>query len=237
MNTQTSTQVERISRAELSAILRDEKTVNGCTFVGFDALTEPKMNKTIDGKRDNPNPHFGKVRKVLTGQVAMLFSNKTTNAYENMVNRRLVLDGKPAEFKVSKRSWGTRIEGTSFVEHTNKDGEFNEYLSVIYSESPVTLAQYVADLGIELTEAETELIEKLKRTVAFQSKSGEVDYVIQTANGWEAIEKKNIIGLVEKDTEGAQGGLSEAMKVVPRDFKLASLQRISMGGKVYLIAD
>ncbi len=229
--------VERISIAQLAALLTDEKAVNGCTFASFNALTEPDMNKTINGDRKNPNPHYGKIRKVLDNQLVMLFSNKTTNAYENMVNRRLVLDGKAADFQVSKRSWGTRIPNTSVVEHTNKAGEYCQYLSVIYHENPVSLMQYVADLGLTFGPADAELVEAMKqKTVAFASNSGEVSYVIANdKGGWDPIAKDAIIGLVEKETEGKQGGLSEGMKVVPRDFKMRSIQQIRFGGNTYII--
>lgn len=222
--------IERISRAELIALLSDEKAVRGCTFASFDALTEPDMNKTIDGNRNNPNPHYGKVRKVLTSQLGMLFSNKTGSAYERMVNRRKEKEGQPADFVVGERAWGTRVPNTSIVEHKG-----NHYLSVIYHESPVTLAEKVAEMGLTLTEAEQELIDKLKRTVAYESKSGEVSYVIDNGNGWEPIAKDKIIGLRVKETEGKQGGLSEPMKVVIRDFKISSIERLSMGGKTYLV--
>lgn len=230
--------LQKITRKELAAILQDEKTVRGCTFVGFDALTEMKLNKTIGGDRSNPNPHFGKVFKVLSGQVGMLFSNKTGSAYGKMVNRRLELEGKPADFQVSARSWGTRVENTSFVHYTTKDGVYTEYLSVIYHESPVTLADYVKnDLGIELNETDAALIDAMKkRVVGFASKSGEVEYVLLNADGeLEPIAKANIQGQPPEKNEGEQGGLSKEMKVIPRDFKLASLQRLTLGGNTYLI--
>ena len=131
-------QAKILSLSEFSAMLRDPKTVNGTTFAGFDALTEMKLNKFLSDKT-TPNPHYGKVRKVLSSQVAMLFSDKTTSAYENMVNKRLALEGKPAEFTVGQRAWGTRVEGTSFLFHTTKEGVYDEYLFVVYCESPVTL--------------------------------------------------------------------------------------------------
>lgn len=235
--------IKHITRKELSAILRDEKAVQGCTFIGFDALTEMKLNKTLNGDRNAPNPHFGRVFKVLSGQVGMLFSNKTGSAYQNMVNRRLALENKPADFKAESRSWGTRVPNTSFVHHTNKDGQYCEYLSVIYNESPVTLADYVTnDLGIELNEADRALIEAMqKRVVAFESKSGTVEYVqavVKDGNvTLEPIAKADIQGQPPAKNEGEQGGLSEGMKVIPRDFKLSSLQRITMGGVAYLIED
>jgi len=222
--------VERITRAELIALLSNEKAVNGCTFASFDALTEPDMNKTIDGDRSKPNPHFGKVRKVLNSQLGMLFSNKTGSAYERMVNRRKEQEGQAADFVVGQRAWGQRVPNTSVVEH---NGSY--YLSVIYHESPVTLAEKVAEMGLTLTENEQALIDQLKRTVAYESKSGEVSYVIDRGNGWEPIAKKDIIGLRVKESEGKQGGLSEPMKVVIRDFKMGSIQRLTMGGKIYIV--
>lgn len=222
--------VERISQAELIALLTNEKTVNGCTFASFDALTEPDMNKTIDGKRNQPNPHFGKVRKVLTSQLGMLFSNKNESAYAAMVNRRKVATGGEADFVVQPRKWGQRIPNTSVVEHNG-----GHYLTVIYHETAVTLEQKIKEMGLTLTEAEQEMIEKLKRVVAYEGNSGEVAYVIDNGNGWEPIAKEKIIGLRVKESEGKQGGLNEEAKVVIRDFKMGSIQRISLGGNTYLI--
>lgn len=229
--------VETISVAELSAILRDEKTVSGCTFVGFNAVTEVKLNKTIDGKKDNPNPHFGKIFKVHVGQLGMLFSNKTASAYGKMVNRRLEQEGKEPNFQVSQRSWGERLEGTSFVSHTNAKGEYNEYMSVIYNQSPVSLADYVTnDLGIELSDEDREIMEGMKRQVAaYESKGGEIEYVKAGENGFEPIAKKDIIGLPPSKGEAKQGGLSEGMKVIIRDFKLQGIQSIAIGGKRFIV--
>lgn len=233
---------KKISRAELAAHFKNEKNVNGTTFIGFDALTEFKLNKTLGAKI--PNPDFGKIFKVLTGQVAMVFSNKTTNAYENMVNRRLALEGKPSDFQVSRRSWGTRIEGTPVIEHTNKEGEYNEYISTIYCESPVTLADYVRNtLGVEMTESDNALVEAAKKqVVAMESKSGKTEYVKLVTKedgstelepiGWDAIQ-----GKPPAKNEGTQGGLTEGMKVVPRDFKMGSFTRISTGGDIFYIED
>lgn len=233
-------QAQTLSLPEFSAMLRDPKTVNGTTFAGFDALTEMPLNKFL-ADRVTPNPHYGKVRKVLSSQVAMLFSDKTTSAYQTMVNKRLTLEGKPADFVVGQRQWGTRVEGTSFLHHTNKEGEYNEYLFVVYCESPVTLHEYVLGMGIELNENDTELIEGMKRrVVAMESKSGKTEYVLlgvdEQGNETETpIAFADIQGKPPAKNEGKQGGLSEAMKVIPRTFKLNSIQRISMGGKDYLI--
>lgn len=234
--------IKKVSRAELAARFKDEKTVNGTTFIGFSALTEMKLNETLGAKI--PNPDFGKIFKVLTKQVAMIFSNKTTNAYENMVNRRLALEGKPADFKVSKRRWGQRIEGTPVVTHTDKEGQYNEYLSTIYCESPVTLADYVRNtLGVELTESDNALVEAAKKqVVAMESKSGKTEYVklVTKEDGtteFQPIEWDAIQGKPPAKNEGAQGGLSEGMKVVPRDFKMSSFTTMSTGGELLVIED
>lgn len=228
--------IKKITRKELSAILSDPKTVKGTSFVGFDALTEMKLNKTL-GSRSEINPHFGNVFKLLTGQLAMAFSDKTTNAYENMVNRRLVLDQKEADFKVGQRQWGTRVDGTSFLFHTNADGQYNEYLFVIYHESPVTLADHMEkEMGITFNEADRELLASVSRPVAFESKTGEVEYLLKGADGkLTPIAFEDIQGKPPAKSEGKQGGLSEGMKLIPRTFKLDSLTRVTMGGTTYLL--
>lgn len=232
--------IKKITRAELAQILQDEKTVNGSTFVGFDALTEMKLNKTLNGDRKQLNPHYGKVFKELNGQVGILFSDKTCNGYENMVNRRLAQEGKEANFEVGERSWGERKAKTSFIQHTPKGtGVLTDYLFVIYNESPVTLLDTVSDMGIQLNENDAALIEAMKqRTVAYESKSGKVSYLLLNDDGTTSpIEKGDIQGQPPAKNEGEQGGLSEGMKVIPRTFKLASIQRLTLGGVVYLIED
>ena len=94
----------------------------GGTFVGIDTLTEVKLT----GGRSNP--HQGQVRKRMTGAQVMVFSNDQSNAYENMVRRRLAEEGRdPDSFQLGPRAWGTRIAGTPFVEHK---GQY--YLETIF---------------------------------------------------------------------------------------------------------
>lgn len=95
--------------------------VNGATFISIDTKTDVTL---LGGKK---NPMQGRVQKSTTGSNVMVFQNKTTNAYENMVNRRLEKEGKPVVFEVGPRKWGTRIPNTPFVEH---NGEL--YLEVIF---------------------------------------------------------------------------------------------------------
>ena len=99
------------------------KKVNGATFISIDSSTEPRLT---GGKK---NPHIGRVRKVTEGASVMVFQNKTTNAYENMVNKRLGKEGK-STFTLSPRTWGTRVPNLPFVEHKG-----SHYMEVIFLSS------------------------------------------------------------------------------------------------------
>lgn len=96
--------------------------VNGASFIGLDTKTVPVL---AGGKS---NPMQGRVTKVMTGASVMVFQNKNSNAYENMVQRRLVAEGKnPESFSLGKRTWGERVENTPVVIHKGQ-----EYLEVIF---------------------------------------------------------------------------------------------------------
>lgn len=222
--------IKKITRKELAAILT--KGPRGCTFIGFDALTEMKLN---GGKA---NPHVGNVLKEHKGQVGILFSDVVTNGYENMVRRRQEQEGKEGNFEVGARSWGEKLPSTSLVQHTPKGGVPTDYLQVLYNQSPVSLLDKVAELGIELNENDTALIDAMKARIVGRESKGEVSYLLKGADGKLApIEKDAIQGVPPKKSEGKQGGLSEPNKVIVRTFKLASLTRVTMGGVVYLLED
>jgi hypothetical protein len=96
--------------------------VNGATFVSIDTVTDVTLP---GGKKNELN---GRVQKLTEGSSVMVFQNKTINAYEAMVNRRLEKEGiSTASFTVGPRSWGTRIQNTPFVEHKGV-----MYLEVIF---------------------------------------------------------------------------------------------------------
>lgn len=96
--------------------------VSGSSFISIDTETTPKL------KGGMKNPMQGQVRKVMIGANVMVFTNKNSNAYDNMVKRRLAQEGKdPESFKLGERAWGTRIAGTPFVEH---NGDL--YIEVIF---------------------------------------------------------------------------------------------------------
>lgn len=94
-----------------TAIQELMKNVNGSTFIGIDTETPVAL------KGGKANPYQGRVSKVVIGSSVMVFQNKTTNAYENMVNRRLAKEGKAMTFKVGPRPWGERLVDTPFVVH------------------------------------------------------------------------------------------------------------------------
>ena len=96
--------------------------VNGASFISIDTVT----SVTLPGGKANLLQ--GRVTKKTTGSSVMVFQNKTTNGYENMVNRRLEEEGHSvASFTVGPRQWGQRIENTPFVEHNGQ-----VYLEVIF---------------------------------------------------------------------------------------------------------
>ena len=112
-------------------ILTDK--VNGGTFISLD--TETVVTLT-GGKK---NPLQGRVSKRVVGSNVMIFQNKNSNAYKNMVERRLEREGKnPNDFQLSPRTWGVREVGTPFVSHKG-----NEYLEVIFLKAGQV--QYLVD--------------------------------------------------------------------------------------------
>jgi hypothetical protein len=96
--------------------------VNGASFITIDTRTVVPLR---GGKK---NIFQGRVSKLTIGSNVMVFQNKTTNGYENMVRRRLIQEGKdPDSFVLSPRVWGERIPNTPFVTHNGK-----LYLEVIF---------------------------------------------------------------------------------------------------------
>jgi hypothetical protein len=95
--------------SQLQQILEN---VNGASFISIDTLTSVTL---LGGKA---NPFQGRVTKRMTKASVMVFQNKKSNAYENMVERRLAAEGKdPKAFVLGERRWGTRIPETPFITH------------------------------------------------------------------------------------------------------------------------
>ena len=100
--------------------------VNGASFVGIDTLTEVPL---LGGKK---NEMQGRVTKRTVGNQVMVFQNKSSSSYGDMVQRRLLAEGKdPASFELQPRTWGERIPETPFISHT-KDGETTFYVEFIF---------------------------------------------------------------------------------------------------------
>lgn len=99
--------------------------IGGAKFIGIDTLTPVKLT---GGRK---NPFQDRVTKASTGNSVQVFTNKKSNAYLNMVKRRLEKEGKdPDSFTLSPRKWGERIVGTPFVMHNEE-----LYLEVIFLRS------------------------------------------------------------------------------------------------------
>jgi hypothetical protein len=97
------------------------QNVSGASFISIDTITQVKLTGGMK------NPLQGRVTKVTIGSNVMVFQNKNSNAYENMVNRRLDHEGNAVEFTVGPRAWGKRVPNTPFVEHNGQS-----YLEVIF---------------------------------------------------------------------------------------------------------
>lgn len=88
-----------MNRFDLEELL---KKINGCSFASLDCVTEPSPG----------------IRKETTGKRVILFTNKNTNGYQNMVRRRLLEAGKdPDSFALGDRRWGERLPNSPLVEH------------------------------------------------------------------------------------------------------------------------
>lgn len=98
--------------------------VQGNTFLSMDNVTEPKLT---GGKK---NPHQGRVVKKTVGNRVQIFTNKTKNAYEAMVNRRRQAEGNNEPFAVAPLKWGTHLPNSPLIEHKG-----DLYLQVIFHEA------------------------------------------------------------------------------------------------------
>lgn len=102
--------------------------VNGASFIAISTDIAPIMNRTIGGRGTPPNPHYGRIIKRQKNSSVMVFQNKKTNGYRNMVRKRLLAEGKdPESFVLEPRRWGTRLPNLPIVEH-----EGHYYLEVIF---------------------------------------------------------------------------------------------------------
>lgn len=90
------------------------------------SVTRETVVALTGGKK---NPHQGRVTKLATSQ-AMIFNTKNANVYQNMVNRRLEKEGKPANFQVKLPPWSTEkiIPGiVKYIPKTNNPNNEPKY--------------------------------------------------------------------------------------------------------------
>jgi hypothetical protein len=79
--------------------------INGCTFANIDSITEPSNG----------------IRKETKGTRVILFTNKKSSGYDNMVRRRLVAAGKnPDRFSLGDLPWGKRLPNSPLIENKGK---------------------------------------------------------------------------------------------------------------------
>jgi len=153
--------------------------VNGATFAGLDTVTQVKLK---GGKK---NPLQGRVTKKTQGSTVMLFTNKNSNGYANMVKRRLEKEGKDAgSFELKPRTWGQRIDNTPFVEHKEK-----KYLECVFIKGGKSV--YMVD-DTEVDANEIEGLDNPK--VADVSQGGLDNKVIIRTYAIESIEKMRVMG-------------------------------------------
>lgn len=89
------------------------------------AKTVVPMNKSVAGDRKTPNPFHNKVYKTQESNVFVSMD------YETAVNKRLIKEGKDADFEVSARTWGESI-GKSPVIMNEKNGVISYYLQTFF---------------------------------------------------------------------------------------------------------
>lgn len=90
---------------KLSDIQSLLSAIQGCTFAALDAETMPKPG----------------LRCVTTGERVILFTNKNSSGYDNMVRRRLEQVGKdPDLFRLGDLPWGERVPETPMITHNGK---------------------------------------------------------------------------------------------------------------------
>lgn len=152
-------------------------SISGNTFIGVDMVSTVKL------KGGKANPQQGRVQKRITGATIQGFQNKDINGYEAMVNRRLLAEGKTANFTVGERAWGKRLDNLPIVEHT-KDGDTKYYLEGIFQHSGTV--EYLLD-GAPIDVQDIEGLESKTQT----SGQGGLDNKVEIRT----IDSRNIVSL------------------------------------------
>jgi hypothetical protein len=75
--------------------------IHGCTFASLDAVTVACKG----------------VQRRVSGERVILFTNKKSSGYENMVRRRLQEAGLDPDWKAGPLPWGERVPNTPMIFH------------------------------------------------------------------------------------------------------------------------
>jgi hypothetical protein len=116
------------------------ETIQDGTRVSIKMSTFPKL------KGGKANPHQGRIQKVTTGAIGVLYTSG--KGYFEKVNEGLVKEDKEPDFTPKPRAWGVRVEGTPLIEHKEKF-----YLDVIF-ESPGETEYFFLDEPIDKADIE-----------------------------------------------------------------------------------
>jgi hypothetical protein len=137
--------------------------VQGSSIAVIDSET---VEELTGGKK---NPMQGRIVKRAEGAKVMFFTNTNSNAYNNMVQRRLEAEGKdPNSFVLGKRVWGERLPETPFVKHNDK-----LYVEAVYL-APPKVVKYFLD-GVEIAK---NAIQGLKESKTEGEQGGLEDKVV-----------------------------------------------------------
>lgn len=103
------------------------------------AIASITAETAVTLKGGKKNPLQGKVTKRAENANVMFFTNTNSNAYNNMVRRRLEAEGKHAEdFTLGKRVWGERIDESPFIQHKGQ-----LYVEVVFLAPPQSVKYFV----------------------------------------------------------------------------------------------
>lgn len=125
-NEETTTAIETVNVTE-GELVKMLMAITGPKPATITATTEVKMNKTN-------NPYHERVTKRQVSNVFINFS------YTNSVNKKLVKEGKEADFVAKPRVWGVHVPGTPLITHKN---EFHLEAGFITKNTPK--AEYMLD--------------------------------------------------------------------------------------------
>ena len=100
-------ETDNITEVNLMEMVRVLMNVKHATPATIIATTDVDMNKTN-------NPYFERVTKTQKSNVFINFD------YAASVNRKLVKEGKVADFVAKPRKWGEKLTGTPLVFHNTK---------------------------------------------------------------------------------------------------------------------